>query len=53
MRLVEKDGRKVAENVPAACKGCGACGSSCIHKAINMRHFKDEQIMAQIEEAIE
>lgn len=52
MKLVEKNGRKVAENIPAACKGCGACGSSCIHKAINMRHFKDEQIMAQIEEAI-
>ncbi|HEC82821.1 MAG TPA: CoB--CoM heterodisulfide reductase iron-sulfur subunit A family protein [Thermoplasmatales archaeon] len=52
MKLVEKNGRKVAENIPAACKGCGACASSCIHKAINMRHFKDEQIMAQIEEAI-
>lgn len=51
MRIVIKDGRKIAENIAAACKGCGACGSSCIHKAINMMHFKDEQIMAQIEVA--
>jgi len=53
MKLVEKNGKKVAENVPAACKGCGACGSSCIHKAIDMKHFMDEQIMAQIEEVVE
>jgi len=52
MKIVEKNGKKVAENIPAACKGCGACGASCIHKAIKMHHFADEQIMAQIEEAI-
>jgi heterodisulfide reductase subunit A len=52
MRLVEKDGRKIAENIPAACKGCGACGKSCIHKAIDMGHFRDRQILAQIAEAI-
>jgi len=52
MHLVEKNGRKVAENIPAACKGCGACGSSCVHRAISMGHFRDEQIMAQIDEVV-
>ncbi|MEM2387574.1 MAG: CoB--CoM heterodisulfide reductase iron-sulfur subunit A family protein [Candidatus Thermoplasmatota archaeon] len=49
MRIVEKNGKKVAENIQAACKGCGACSSSCIHKAIDMRHFRDKQIIAEIE----
>ncbi|MBC7081188.1 MAG: CoB--CoM heterodisulfide reductase iron-sulfur subunit A family protein [Thermoplasmatales archaeon] len=49
MIIVEKNGKKVAENIPAACKGCGACSSSCIHKAIDMKHFRDEQIVAEIE----
>ena len=31
------------------CKGCGSCGSVCPSGAISMRHFKDEQIYAQIE----
>ncbi len=31
------------------CKGCGSCGSACPSGAISMKHFKDEQIYAQIE----
>ncbi|OYT61680.1 4Fe-4S ferredoxin [Thermoplasmatales archaeon ex4484_30] len=53
MRLVEINGEKKAENLPAACKGCGACGSSCIHKAIEMRHYRDEQIVRQTIAALE
>jgi len=34
------------------CKGCGSCGSACPSGAISMRHFKDEQIYAQIEAMI-
>jgi heterodisulfide reductase subunit A len=34
------------------CKGCGSCGSACPSGAISMRHFKDEQIYAQIEAII-
>ncbi len=49
MRIVEKNGKRVAENITAACKGCGACASSCIHKAIDMRHFRDMQIISEIE----
>jgi heterodisulfide reductase subunit A len=35
--------------VGAACSGCGTCGAECQFDAITMRHFTDEQIMAQID----
>jgi len=35
--------------IQAACAGCGACAAECPQDAILMRHFRDEQIMAQIE----
>ena len=35
--------------VEAACAGCGACGATCQFGAITMRHFTDDQIMAQVE----
>lgn len=37
-----------AENISASCKGCGICAASCPQKAIDMKHFRDEQIMAAI-----
>jgi heterodisulfide reductase subunit A len=30
------------------CKGCGACNSTCPAGAISLRHFKPDQIMAQV-----
>ena len=30
------------------CKGCGSCSASCPEHAIAMKHFSNEQIMAQI-----
>lgn len=32
---------------PAECRGCGACVAECPAKAITLRHFTDEQIMAK------
>jgi heterodisulfide reductase subunit A-like polyferredoxin len=32
---------------PAACRGCGACVAECPGKAIALKHFTDEQIMAK------
>jgi len=31
------------------CKGCGLCGATCTNHAIVIRHFTDDQIMAQID----
>jgi heterodisulfide reductase subunit A len=35
--------------IEAACTGCGTCSAECPVDAITMRHFTDEQIMAQVE----
>jgi heterodisulfide reductase subunit A len=37
-----------AQNISASCKGCGLCGASCPQQAIDMLHFKDEQILASV-----
>jgi heterodisulfide reductase subunit A len=39
---------EVAVVVEAACAGCGACGATCQFGAITMRHFTDEQLIAQV-----
>jgi heterodisulfide reductase subunit A len=45
--IVWKKG-EVATVVEAACAGCGACGASCKFDAITMRHFTDQQLVAQV-----
>jgi len=40
-------GRK-AKVIAASCKGCGACGAGCPPRAITMKHFTDEQLLAQV-----
>jgi heterodisulfide reductase subunit A len=35
--------------VEAACAGCGTCSAECRFDAITMKHFNDEQYLAQIE----
>jgi heterodisulfide reductase subunit A2 len=39
---------EVAVVVEAACAGCGSCGATCAFGAITMRHFTDDQILAQV-----
>jgi len=47
--LEEVEGKgKRAENIPASCKGCGLCAASCPQKAIDMLHFRHEQIEAAV-----
>jgi heterodisulfide reductase subunit A len=35
--------------IEAACAGCGTCAAECPFDAIWMRHFADEQIIAQVD----
>jgi heterodisulfide reductase subunit A len=42
--------RKIMTVNEALCKGCGACNAACPSSAIRLRHFKTEQIIAQIRE---
>ncbi len=44
--------RKVMTVNEALCKGCGACNAACPSSVITLRHFKTEQIMAQIKEVV-
>jgi heterodisulfide reductase subunit A len=37
-----------AESVPASCKGCGVCAAACPQKAIDIKHFTNEQLVAAI-----
>jgi heterodisulfide reductase subunit A len=50
--IVDKE-RKKAEVIEAACSGCGVCGAECPVGAIEMSHFTDEQMYAQIDAATE
>ncbi len=41
----------VAEIEAAACQGCGICPAECPAKAIQLQHYRDEQVLAK-EEAL-
>ena len=41
----------VAEIEAAACQGCGTCAGECPAKAIQLQHYRDEQVLAK-EEAL-
>ena len=49
---VEEKGKTPALVTEALCAGCGACAAECPFDAITMRHFTDEQILAQIDAAL-
>ena len=45
-----KQGKKARMN-PVLCKGCGLCNSKCPTGAIQLKHYTDEQLIAQMEAA--
>ncbi len=55
MLTIVKEGKekKIAELTQALCKGCGTCAANCPTQAIEMKHFTDAQVLAQIEAALE
>ncbi|MEN6440287.1 MAG: CoB--CoM heterodisulfide reductase iron-sulfur subunit A family protein [Syntrophobacter sp.] len=49
IRLTQVHGKGFrAETITASCKGCGICSAGCMQKAIDMKHFRDRQILAAI-----
>ncbi len=49
VQVEDTDSGRTAHVTAASCKGCGTCGASCPQRAISMKHFTDEQLMAQID----
>ncbi|MDY7039449.1 MAG: FAD-dependent oxidoreductase, partial [Chloroflexota bacterium] len=43
----------VSEISPAACQGCGICVAECPNKAIQLQHYRDEQVLAKVEALFE
>jgi heterodisulfide reductase subunit A len=39
--------------IKALCKGCGLCAADCPKECISIVHYSDEQILAQVEAALE
>jgi len=39
--------------IKAICKGCGTCAAECPKDAIDIIHFTEEQILAQVEAALQ
>jgi heterodisulfide reductase subunit A len=48
----EGEVKKVAEVNEAKCKGCGVCMATCPKQGIMVRHFRLDQLTAQVEAAL-
>lgn len=52
MGMSISEGRLLAEVNQLLCKGCGACSTACPCRAISIFNFSNDQITAQIDEAL-
>ena len=41
--------KNICEINSAICKGCGLCAATCPSKAVNLKHFDNDEIFAEIE----
>ena len=46
--MVKVRGGQVARVNEALCQGCGTCAGACPSKAITLRHFTDQQLVAEM-----
>jgi heterodisulfide reductase subunit A len=44
--LIGEDGYSVID--PAKCQGCGTCAAECPQRAIQLQHYRDEQLIAKV-----
>jgi len=49
IEVADKKAGRLPNFIEAACAGCGTCAAECPFDAIVMKHFEDQQIMAQID----
>lgn len=47
------DAEKNPEVIKALCKGCGLCAADCPKECISIVHYSDDQVLAQVEAALE
>ncbi len=47
-KVVDKDGKLVSSINEALCKGCGSCAVICPTGAVSIRHFTQDEILAQV-----
>jgi heterodisulfide reductase subunit A len=50
---IQVDAQKNPEVIKALCKGCGLCAADCPRECISIVHYSDDQVIAQIEAALE
>jgi heterodisulfide reductase subunit A len=50
---IQLDDQKQPSVIKALCKGCGLCSADCPKECINIVHYSDEQLLAQVEAALE
>jgi heterodisulfide reductase subunit A len=50
---IKVDEEENPDVIKALCKGCGLCAADCPNECINIVHYSDEQVFAQVEAALE
>ncbi len=50
---IKLDEEKLPHVMKALCKGCGLCAADCPKECISIVHYSEEQILAQVEAALE